>query len=250
MVANNNVYRILVNNGSLVDILYYQALKRMGLKDNNLRPSPSSVIPVGMITLPLIMGEYPRESCIVADFLVIVQPSTFNVILGRPSLKALKAITSIYHLLMKFPTPNGVGQVRGNQEEVRRCYNQAVRSASKPRQVNVVDQRPPNEGSLDDTIDPRSSDEEATTGLVEDLVDLPVDNKEPTKVLKLGKNLSEELKEAISTFLKSNLDVFAWKHSDLEGIDPKVMSHRLNLDSDKKPIRQKRSAMDTERYQV
>ena len=151
------------------------------------------------------------------DFLVINQPSAFNALLGRPSLKALKAITSIYHLLMKFPTPNGVWQVRGNQEKARRCCNQAVRSASKPRQVNVVDQRPPSEGPLDKTIDPRLSDEEATTGPIEDLVDFPIDDKESTKVLKFRKTLSEELKEAISTFLKSNLDVFAWKHSDMEG---------------------------------
>ena len=69
-------------------------------------------------------------------------------------------------------------------------------------------------------------------------------------MLKLGKNLSEELREAISTFLKKNLDVFAWKHSDMEGIDPKVMCHRLNLDSDKKSIKQKWRVMDTERYQA
>ena len=141
MMANNNVYRILVDNRSSIDILYHQAFKKMGLKDSDLRPSPNliygftgdSVIPVGVITLLLTVGKYPRESCIMVNFLVIDQPSAFNVILGRPSLKALKAITSIYHLLMKFPTPNGVGQVWGNQEEVRRCYNQAVRSTSKPR---------------------------------------------------------------------------------------------------------------------
>ena len=91
---------------------------------------------------------------------------------------------------------------------MRRCYNQAVKSASKPRQVNIVYQWPPSEGPLDDTIDPRSSDEEATTGPIEDLVDLPVDDKEPSKVLKLKKNLFDELREAISTFLKQNLDVF------------------------------------------
>ena len=101
----------------------------MGLKDSNLRPSPNpiygftgdSVIPVGVITLPLTVGDYPKESCIMTNFLVIDQPSAFNAVLDRPSLKVLKAITSIYHLLMKFPTPNGVGQVRMNQEEVRRC---------------------------------------------------------------------------------------------------------------------------------
>ena len=39
-MANTNVYRILVDNGSLVDILYYEAFKRMGLKDSDLRPTP------------------------------------------------------------------------------------------------------------------------------------------------------------------------------------------------------------------
>ena len=77
-----------------------------------------------------------------------------------------------------------------------------------------------------------------------------MDDKEPTKVLKLGKNLSKELREVISTFFKVNLDVFAWTHSNMEGIDPKVMCHRLNLNLDKKPVRQNRCAMDAERYQA
>ena len=207
-------------------------------------------MPMGVITLPMTIGEYPRQSYVMANFLVIDQLSAFNVVLGRLSLRALKVITSSYHLLIKFPTPNGVGKVRGNQEEARRCYNQAVRSASKSRQVNIIDQQAPSEGPLNDTIDPRSSDEKATTWPIEDLIDLPMDDKETTKVLKLGKNLSNKLREAISTFLKENLDVFVWKHSDMEGIDPAVMCHYLNLDSDKKPVRQKWHAMDVEWYQA
>ena len=89
--------------------------------------------------------------------------------------------------------------------------------------MNIVNQRPPREGPLDDTIDSRSPNEEATIGPIEDLIDLPVDDKEPSKVLKLGKNLSDEFREAILAFLKQNLDVFAWTHSDMEGIDPKIM---------------------------
>ena len=162
----------------------------MGLKNSDLRPSPNmiygfigdSVTPMGVITLPMTVGEYPRESCVMADFLVIDQSSAFNVVLDRLSLRALKVSTSIYHLLMKFPTLNGIGQVRGNQEEARRYYNQAVRSASRPRQVNIIDQRPPSKRPLNDTIDPRSSDEEATTGPIEDLVNLPVDDNEPTNM--------------------------------------------------------------------
>ena len=185
-----------------------------------------------------------------ADFLVINQPSAFNTVLGRPSLRELRAITGIHHLLMKFPTPQEVGEVKGDQQESRKCYHQAMKAASKPRQFHVVDQRPPSEGPLDDIIDPRLPDEEGTTGPIEDLVDLQVSDKEPSKVLKIGKNLPDGIREAISEFLRQNLDVFAWAHSDMEGIDLGIMSHCLNVDLNRKPVRQKRRAMDTERYQA
>ena len=63
-----------------------------------------------------------------------------------------------------------------------------MKVASKPRQFHVVDQLPPSEGPLDDSIDQRSPGKERTTGLIEDLVDLSVDNKEPSRVLKIEKN--------------------------------------------------------------
>ena len=92
MIANNNVHRILVDNGSFVDILYFQAFERIELKVNDLKPSPNpvygftgdSVIPLGVISLPMTLGEYPRQSCVMADFLVIDQPSAFNVVSGNP----------------------------------------------------------------------------------------------------------------------------------------------------------------------
>ena len=58
-LANNNMYRILMDNRSLIDILYYQALQWMGLKISDLKPSPNpfydftrdSVTPMGTISL-------------------------------------------------------------------------------------------------------------------------------------------------------------------------------------------------------
>ena len=68
IIANKNVHRVLVDNGSSMDILYYQAFERIGLKVSNLKPSPNliyefigdSVIPMGVILLPVTLGEYPR----------------------------------------------------------------------------------------------------------------------------------------------------------------------------------------------
>ena len=119
----------------------------MGRKVSDLKPSPNpvygfagdSVTPIGVISLPMTMEDYPRQSYVIVNFLVIDQPLDFNAVLSRPSFRALKAITSIYHLLMKFPNPNGVGQVQGNQDEASKCYNQVVRNASRPQQVNIID---------------------------------------------------------------------------------------------------------------
>ena len=81
----------------------------------------------------MTLGEYLRQSCVMADFLVVDQPSAFNTVLGRPSLRELRAITSIYHLLMKFPMPHGVDEVKEDQQEARQCYHQVVKVASKLR---------------------------------------------------------------------------------------------------------------------
>ena len=62
-----------------------------------------------------------------------------------------------------------------------------MKVASKPRQFHVVDQWPPSEGPLDDSIDPRSLGEEGTTGPIKDLVDLLIDDKKPSRVLKIRK---------------------------------------------------------------
>ena len=73
-----------------------------------------SVIPKGTIKLAVTVGEHPRVSTIMMEFLVIDCPSAFNGVIGRLFSKVLKVVTSIYHLTMKFPTTEGTGQVRGS----------------------------------------------------------------------------------------------------------------------------------------
>ena len=57
-------------------------------------------------------------------------PLSYNVIIGRPTLNRWKSATSTYFLKMKFPTENGIGEVRGDQVLVRECY-QAVLAANE-----------------------------------------------------------------------------------------------------------------------
>jgi hypothetical protein len=40
--------------------------------------------------------------------------------------------------------------------------------------------------------------------------------------------------------LKDNKDIFAWSHEDMPGIDPSIISHKLNVNPCLHPIKQKR----------
>ena len=103
---------------------------------------------------------------------------------------------------------------------------------------------------MSEDLEPRPLEDEVKTGPVEGLVEVTICEQEPTRVINLGENLSCELKEELTRFLKANLDVFMWTHEDMVGIHPDVMCHRLNINPDFKPIQQKRRAMNIERYKT
>ncbi|XP_024028774.1 uncharacterized protein LOC112093806 [Morus notabilis] len=143
MIGNHTVCRILVDNGSSVDILYVDCLDKMGILRSRLQNSAQplygltgdSVIPEGAIKLPMTIGDRPHTSTVMSKFLVVKGGDQYNAVIGRPTLRALRAVTSIYHQAMKFPTPNGIGKVRGNQYESRLTYSETVHHYAEPTQV-------------------------------------------------------------------------------------------------------------------
>ena len=52
------------------------------------------------------------------------------MLLGRPSLNALRVVPSAYHMVIKFPTENGVGVVLGDQRVGRECYSESIKHKS------------------------------------------------------------------------------------------------------------------------
>lgn len=72
-----------------------------------------------------------------------------------------------------------------------------------------------------------------------DLKDVELVEGDPSKVSKIGGDLDPPIKEKIVEFLKKNLDVCAWTHEDMPGIDSKLIEQQLNVDPTKKPVQQK-----------
>lgn len=122
--------KILIDNGSLVNILYHHTFSRMDFGDRLLENTHSplygftgnKVKVIGTIDIPLLFGTLSFQNWRVVKFHVISASSRYNVILGRTTIMALKSITSITHLKMKFPTDFGVGEVCCEQATTSQCY--------------------------------------------------------------------------------------------------------------------------------
>ena len=65
-VEDYNMHRVLVDNGSSADILYYPAFQQMGISRERLIPTNAPfigfggtrVLPLGAITLFVVVGDY------------------------------------------------------------------------------------------------------------------------------------------------------------------------------------------------
>ena len=80
------------------------------------------VQPVGTVTLPVVVGAYPQQVAKNVNFLVVDCSSFYNAIIGKPTLNSWKAVTSTFHLSVKFPMEHGIGQVQGDQLAATECY--------------------------------------------------------------------------------------------------------------------------------
>ena len=154
-------------------------------------------------------------------------PSSYNVIIGRPTINRWKAATSTYCLKVKFLTDNGVSEVRGDQILARECYQAVL--ATKENHTWII-------GEEENKVEVLE-----TVALVEDGT---------TKTTRIGTTLSPEMRTRLIQFLKENLDVFAWSHEDMPGISPKIIQHKLNVDPERKPVQQRRRAFAPEQDQA
>ena len=79
---------------------------------------------LGDITLPFYAGGVNQY----ITFVVLDNPSTYNVILGRPWIHAMKAIPSTFHQFIRFPTKWGVKEIKGEQGVSHDCYCNTLRA--------------------------------------------------------------------------------------------------------------------------
>ena len=203
----------------------------LGRLDSPLIGFTGDEVPVErVITLPIVVGRSPRWSESQVDFLVVRTWSAYNANLRCPGLNTLQAVVSTYHLKMKFSTKFGVDEVRGDQVLAQQYYTITLRG-TRPSEAYLVDGL--------DIWDELSKERERP---VEDLETIPLNDGNKEHTVQIGSKLNQGTKKYLISFLQKNTDVFIWTPVDMPGIDPEVMTHRLSINPNYRPIKQKKKS--------
>nr|XP_016437581.1 PREDICTED: uncharacterized protein LOC107763605 [Nicotiana tabacum] len=124
-IADTDVKRIMVDDGSGACIVYPRVLALMGLEDkiipccitltgfNNAVERTS-----GEIKLPVLAGGVIMET----TFHVMNLETAYNAIIGRLWIHAMRAVPSSFYQVIKFPTPWGVFSIRGEPRTAQEYY--------------------------------------------------------------------------------------------------------------------------------
>ena len=72
------------------------------------------------------------------------------------------------------------------------------------------------------------------------LEDVLLQENDHEKFTRIKTGMKEKMKQNLVQFLKKSIDVFTWSHKDMLGIDPNIITHRLNVYLSSKLVRQKK----------
>ncbi|RDX79754.1 hypothetical protein CR513_39796, partial [Mucuna pruriens] len=227
IAAEYRIERVLMDQGTSANILYWSTFKKMNLPPSRLIECSGTlgfagerVLIKGTIELETIFGERSRVRVILVLYTVVDAVSSYNIIMGRPALNRLGTVISTYHLCMKFLIGQRVENVWADSHVAWRCYEDNLRVGSHPPKtkstVNILD--------LD--LDLRCQYEHMGPHPAEDLKEIQLGPLAAHKT-RIGTTLSLEEEACLVSFLRENNDIFAWTTEDMPSIDPDFMWHCL-----------------------
>ncbi|XP_030941716.1 uncharacterized protein LOC115966673 [Quercus lobata] len=124
------VKRVLVDQGSAVEVMYPDLYKGLNLKPEDLSAYDSPLVSFegktvtskGMIRLPI----QTDSDVVKVDFIVVDAYSPYTAIVARLWLHAIRAVSSTLHQKVKYPLGGRVKEVIGNQVMARQCIVSAI----------------------------------------------------------------------------------------------------------------------------
>ena len=186
-------------------------------------------------------------------YLVVNVDSAYNILLGRPALNRLRGVLSTCHMKLKLPDLSGkVIVIKSDKKKANKFYENSLKTR---RGIFMVVEHPPMEEAPVEEI-PMEKDrigvsraENARERQLEPAENV-VERQIGGKTFRLGGSLDQEEQNQVAEVISRHLDAFAWSASDMPGIDPDFLCHRLTMDPKVRPVHQRRRKFNEERRLV
>jgi len=293
VTAGRKVHRVLVDQGSSADVMFWPTFNKLQLSLDHLRPysgclygfAGDQVEVRGYIELRTTFTDGTVARTEKIKYLVVNAPFAYNILLGRLTLNRLGVVPSTRHMKLKLPSMEGVViTIKSDQKEARRCYENSLKQqrsvchvTSTPppgmderrSEVEMVrgtqgdlemDEAVPGEsGVAQDEAEKESMIAPRESGIARAVIaserrPRPAEGWVETEIqgkrFKLGGPLSEDTRRQIAGVIERHLDTFAWSASNMSGIDPDLLCHRLAMDPQVRPVCQRRRKFNEERRQA
>nr|GEU38297.1 reverse transcriptase domain-containing protein [Tanacetum cinerariifolium] len=226
-MGGHMIHRMYIDGDSLMEILYEHCF-------NQLRPeiksqmvpattsltgfSGETISPLGQLRLLVIIGDATHSTKSWMNFMIVKSLSPYNGIIGRPRLKAIQAVPSTVHGMLKFLVEGGIVTICSTILIPTKCAS-VITSSVVPSEERTCP------ANFKVALHPDFPDQEVA----------------------IGGTLSDKGCTELCSILKKNLDIFAWKPSNMTGVPRSVVEHRLNIREGYSPVRQKKMGKAPER---
>nr|GEX38223.1 reverse transcriptase domain-containing protein [Tanacetum cinerariifolium] len=196
-MGGHMIHRMYLDGGFSMEILYQHCFNRLRPEiKSQMIPTTTSLTgfsgetiwPLGQLRLLVIIGDATHSTIAWMNFMIVKSLSPYNGIIGRLKLRAIQAVPSTVHGMLKFPVERGIVTIRGTMLIHTKCASvitsPVVPSAERTRPANFKV-----------TLHPDFPDQEVA----------------------IGGTLSDKGRTELCFILKKNLDIFAWQPSDMTG---------------------------------
>ena len=193
------MHRVLVDQGSSADVMFWSTFNKLRLSLDLLRPytgclygfADNQVEVRGYLELRTTFTDGTASCTESIRYLVVNANFAYNIFLGRPALNRLNAVASTCHMKMKLPDLSGkVIVIKSDQEEARKCYESSLKT--KRRVFMVYERLPSADTTMTEATPAGSTPGEATPARATPEADACMeerhDDTPPVKESTLGKH--------------------------------------------------------------
>nr|GEW62745.1 reverse transcriptase domain-containing protein [Tanacetum cinerariifolium]GEW62750.1 reverse transcriptase domain-containing protein [Tanacetum cinerariifolium] len=221
-------HRMCVNEGSSSEIQYEDCFNRFRPKVRSQMVRAATPLvgfsgdiiwPLGQISLIVKIGDEEHSTSTWMNFMVVRSPFPYNGIIGRLGVRRIQAVPSTAHGMLKIPVTGETVTLRSRRIIPLECTMVSGPGTHQP----IIDQ------------------------VIKEKIQVPIHPEYPKQTIAIGSTLTKDGRKELCGLLRRNLDIFAWKPSDMTGVSRNIAEQRLNIREGCLPVRQKKKGQAPER---